>query len=105
MLGRIKINSPAHTALSVRQVLKQCKVRYTLHVCFSANNMQKIALRLPKGLVIADNDESQTGEKAAKQIGWPYFMPPKVGHDFNDMHREFGTFKCMMMLRPLLPRV
>lgn len=90
------------TALSVRYVLKQLKQRYTLHVCFSAGNMEKVALRLPKGYVIADNDASGTGEAAAKKIGWPYFMPPKVGQDFNDMHQEVGTFRASMMLRKLV---
>ena len=31
------------TALSIRKALKNMKKRYTLHVCFSAGNMKKIA--------------------------------------------------------------
>ena len=72
------------TAMSVRQVLRQLKQRYTLHVCFSAGNMVKIAARLPNGIIFADNDESKTGESVAKKIGWPYFMAPTIGHDFTD---------------------
>lgn len=89
------------TALSVRHVLKQMKQRYTLHVCFSAGNMVKVAARLPEGIVVADNDESRTGEEAAKRIGWPYFMPPEIG-DFNDWHQKVGAFKAGMALRKLM---
>lgn len=89
------------TALSVRQVLKQLKERYTLHVCFSAGNMIKIAARLPGGIIFADNDESKTGERTAQQIGWPYFMAPTIGHDFNDYHRSVGTFRASMSIRQL----
>lgn len=90
------------TALSIRQVLKQLKERYTLHVCFSAGNMVKIAARLPNGIIFADNDESKTGERVAQQIGWPYFMSPTVGQDFNDYHRAVGTFKASMAVRKLM---
>ena len=93
------------TALSVRQILKQLRERYTLHVCFSAGNMVKVAARLPGGIIFADNDASMTGESTAKQIGWPYFMPPTVGQDFNDYHREVGTFKASMAVRKLLQPV
>jgi putative DNA primase/helicase len=86
------------TALSVRMALKQLKRRYTLHVCFSAGNMVKVAAALPAGLVIADHDHSGVGEKVAKQIGWPYFMPPDVGDDFNDFCVKNGLFKVSMAL-------
>lgn len=89
------------TAISVRQVLRQIKQSYTLHVCFSANNMVKIAARLPGGIIFADNDESKTGESVAKKIGWPYFMAPTIGHDFNDYHRSVGTFRASMSIRQL----
>lgn len=85
------------TALSIRAALKSLKRRYTLHVCFSAGNMKKVAVTLPQGLVVADNDASATGEKTAKEIGWPYFMPPLQG-DFNDMHQEVGLFKASQAL-------
>jgi putative DNA primase/helicase len=58
------------TALSVRAALKQMKQRYTLHVCFSAGNMAKVAAGLERGIVIADNDASGTGQQVAQQIGW-----------------------------------
>jgi len=81
------------TALSVRAALKALKRRYTIHVCFSAGNMKKVASTLNGGMVIADNDESQTGEKAAKDIGWPYWMSEIVGEDANDAHKRLGLFR------------
>lgn len=86
------------TALSIRAALASVKRRYTLHVCFSAGNLVKLSRRLPRGFVVADNDASQTGERAAQETGWPYFMPPEVGHDFNDMHKSLGLFKSAMAL-------
>lgn len=86
------------TALSIRAALKASKRRYTLHVCFSAGNMQKVAATLPGGFVVADNDESRTGEDAAKKIGWAYWMPPDVGDDFNDYLRKVGLFKASQAL-------
>jgi putative DNA primase/helicase len=62
------------TALSVRAAMKQLKRRYTIHVCFSAANMVKVAAGLEPGLVIADHDESGTGQAAAAEIGWPVWM-------------------------------
>ena len=81
------------TALSVRAVMKALKRRYTLHVCFSAGNMKKIAATLQGGFVVADNDQSRTGEKTAQEIGWPYWMPDDVGMDANDAHQRDGLFK------------
>jgi putative DNA primase/helicase len=80
------------TALSVRAAMKQLKRRYTLHVCFSAGNMVRVAEGLEQGLVIADNDESGTGQKAAEEIGWPVWMSDRVGEDANDYHRRVGLF-------------
>ena len=86
------------TALSIRLALSQLKKRYTLHVCFSAGNMVKVAATLPDGIVIADNDASGTGERVAKQIGWPYWMSDQVGEDANDAHRRLGLFKFAQSL-------
>ena len=80
------------TALSVRAAMKQMKRRYTIHVCFSAGNMVRVAEGLEPGLVIADNDESGTGQRAAEEIGWPIWMSDRVGEDANDCHRRIGLF-------------
>lgn len=87
------------TALSIRAALAAIKRRYTLFVCFSAHNMKTIALTLPGGFVVADNDASNTGERVAKEIGWPYFMPPEVGQDFNDFHRAQSLFRVSQALK------
>ena len=81
------------TALSIREVLKSFKYRYKIYVCFSANNMAKVANQIGKGFVVADNDASNTGEKIAKDIGFPYWISDTIGYDFNDHHQKHGTFK------------
>lgn len=86
------------TALSIKAAMKVLKRRYTLHVCFSAGNMKKVADTLPGGLVIADNDASRTGQNTAEQIGWPYWMPDTVGMDANDQHQRDGVFRFSQSL-------
>jgi putative DNA primase/helicase len=86
------------TALSVRAAMKALKRRYTLHVCFSAGNMKKVADTLPNGLVVADHDASRTGQNTAEQIGWPYWMPDTIGLDANDVHQRDGLFKFSQSL-------
>lgn len=86
------------TALSVRMALKQMKRRYTLHVCFSAGNMLKVAEGMTPGLVIADNDASGTGQSVAAKIGWPFWISDTTGEDANDYHRRRGLFKFSQSL-------
>lgn len=85
------------TALSIRAAMKALKRRYTLHVCFSAGNLKKVASTLEGGLVVADNDESKTGENTAIETGWPYWMPPQLG-DANDYHMAVGLFRFSQSL-------
>lgn len=87
------------TALSLKVALGALKARFRIHVTFSAGNMKKMAATSPGAFVVADNDESGTGERAAKESGCRYFLPPTVGQDFNDLHREVGLFKVSQMLR------
>lgn len=93
------------TGLSVRAALAALRVRFRVHVTFSAGNMAKIARKLRPGLVIADNDQSGTGEKVAKGIGWPYWMSPVVGEDANDAHQRMGLFAFSQALGTLVRRV
>lgn len=86
------------TALSLRLMLKNWKRRYTIHVCFSAGNMLKIAATLPGGYVIADHDLSGVGQNTAKTIGWPYWHPEEPGMDLNDAHLKYGIFKVSQSL-------
>lgn len=90
------------TALSVRFCMQQLKARYRIHVCFSAGNMAKVAETLEPGLLIADNDASGTGERVAQEIGWPYWMSPVVGEDFNDYHQRVGAFQAQQSLTQLM---
>lgn len=93
------------TALSARHAFKNIKARYTLHVCFSAGNMARIAESLPGGFVIADNDASGTGERVAKEIGWPYWMSDVVGEDANDYHLRKGLFALANGLNQAMRKV
>lgn len=84
------------TALAIRLAMKALKRRYTVHVCFSAANMKKIASTLDKGLVVADNDK--TGEQTAKDIGWPYWISDVEGEDANDCFKRVGMFRFSQSL-------
>jgi phage/plasmid primase-like uncharacterized protein len=86
------------TGLAIRMALKALKRRYTIHVCFSAGNMAKVAAQLPGGFVVADNDASRTGEKTATAIGWPFWMSDQVGEDAHDAWRRLGLFKFSQSL-------
>lgn len=87
------------TALSTQQALRNLKAPYVLHVTFSAGNMKKVAATLPGGLVVADNDASGTGERVAREIGWPYWMSDAVGEDANDYSQRKGVFALAMGIR------
>ena len=76
------------TAMSVRRALKHLKLRYKIHVCFSANNMVEIAKSLKEPLVIADNDP--VGIKTAQKIASCYWLGAE-GEDFNDAELRLGT--------------
>lgn len=84
------------TGLSIHEVEKQ---RLTVHVCFSAGNLAHLAKR---GFVVADNDMSKTGEGAALATGLPFFLPPEVGTDFNDLHQQVGTLRAKLLLNAWL---
>lgn len=82
------------TGLSLREVLKFLRMRYVIHITFSAANLKAMA---HSGIVVADHDESGTGERAAQDTGLPYYLPPPG--DFNDQHKRDGTLKTAMALR------
>lgn len=90
------------TALSVRAAMKALKMRYTIHVCFSAQNLLHLSKRFPDGFIIADNDASETGQRIAEQSGLRWWMPPTVGQDFNDYMQEFKLFKASQTLGKVL---
>ena len=90
------------TALSVRSAMKQLKRRYTIHVCFSAGNMVKVASTLEPGIVIADNDKSGTGQAAAAEIGWPTWLSDRESEDANDYCQRVGLFQFSQSLTQLM---
>lgn len=79
------------SGLSLQACLHALKLRYRIHVTFSAGNLKRMA---HSGYVVADNDASNTGAMAAQATGLPYFLAPGVGNDINDMHQQDGTFKA-----------
>lgn len=87
------------SGLSLRACLHALKRPHRIHITFSANNLKRMA---HSGFVIADNDQSDTGRDAAYATGLPYWMPPTVGQDINDIHKAHGTFKTSQMLRKWL---
>ena len=66
--------------------------------------MKKVAQGLPRGLVIADNDASKTGERTAQEVGWPYWMSDRVGEDGNDYHQRAGLFALSQGISSVLLR-
>lgn len=90
------------TALSIRECMKACNIRYTIYVCFSASNMKHIAGTVGDGFIVADNDPNHVGEKSAKEAGKPYWISETVGNDFNDEHRTMGTFKLSQILKKFM---
>lgn len=91
------------TGLSLRECLHALRLRYRIHITFSAGNLVKVAAMNAGGYVVADNDASGTGERVAIQTGLPYFMP--AAGDFNDLHRSVGTFQASQLLRKWLSGV
>ncbi len=90
------------TGLSVRAALSALKMRYRIHICFSAHNMQKMARACEGGIVIADNDTSGTGLRAARESGRKWIMSSEPGEDANDWHRRVGTFRFAQGIRQAL---
>lgn len=88
------------TGLSVHKAVTLAKMRKSVVVCFSAGNLQRVA-KDKAGIVIADNDESETGERVAKATGLRYWMSDTVGEDFNDFQMRVGLFKSVQALRKI----
>jgi putative DNA primase/helicase len=88
------------TGLSLRECLQALRMRYRIHITFSAGNLVKVAALHGAGYVIADKDDSGTGERVAIQTGLPYYLPESG--DWNDFHRSAGTFRASQALRKWL---
>jgi putative DNA primase/helicase len=92
------------TSLSVSAAIKASKLRAHTVCCFSAGNLVKVAATYKDARIVCDNDsqKTSTGEKAAKETGLRYWMPPTPGHDFNDYARSAGLFQASQRIRELL---
>jgi putative DNA primase/helicase len=83
------------TGLSLLQALKGMYRVAAVVVCFSAGN-----LKYPGAThVMADNDASEAGQKAAEATGLPWVMPPEVGMDANDLHAREGIGALQKLIR------
>lgn len=88
------------TALSVRAALIELRRQAEIIVCFSAGNLIHVAEMVKRpAFVMADNDASKTGEKAAQVTGLPWVMPNQVGMDANDLHRINGLRALVNLIR------
>lgn len=90
------------TGLSLRECLHALRMRYRVHITFSAGNLVKVAEKYGSGIVIADMDASGAGERSAIQTGLPYWISDTVGDDFNDYHRKMGLFRASQMLKKFI---
>jgi putative DNA primase/helicase len=96
------------TGLSLRAALRQSRIPACVIVCFSAHNLITVAKSLwnsqdiadfsSRVYVFADNDKSQTGEKAAVETGFPWTMADEEGWDANDLHQKKGLFPLVQKL-------
>ncbi|MBG4833898.1 hypothetical protein I5F89_00270 [Pseudomonas aeruginosa] len=71
-----------------------------------AGNLAEVARQLAAqgGAVAADNDDNDTGRKAAEATGLPYAMPPAVGDDWNDHAARAGLQDvAQLLLKATLP--
>ena len=87
------------TGLSLRAALSALKMRYRIHVCFSAHNLAKMAGACSGGIVVADNDASGAGKAAALKSGRSWIMSATAGEDANDWHQRIGTFRFSQEFR------
>lgn len=74
------------TGLSVLEAAQVAKVSARVLVAFCAGNLTRVARSTPGAVVIADNDASGTGQRAAQASRRPYWMPDETGMDANDLH-------------------
>ena len=92
------------TGMSIAYAGVYMGARLNVWCALSAKNM--VALQkngVDAHCVIADNDPSETGIKAAKETGLPFAAPPVVGDDFNDLWKR-SPDEAGRLLKDLLLR-
>ena len=88
------------TGLSLQAALMDLRRPAEIWVCFSAGNLQYVAPMAKKpAFVMADNDASGAGQRAAEATGLPWVMPMFEGTDCNDAHREHGVRHVVELIR------
>lgn len=100
--ARIVLCEGYATGLTLDAALSRLGRPHQVLVCFSAANLVLVAKRFRSAIVAADNDESETGQRAAESTGLPWVMPPVTGTDFNDLHARAGLLAVIGCLRGVL---
>jgi putative DNA primase/helicase len=90
------------TGLSIDAALKRLVSDGAVLVCFSAQNLERVAQDFRSAVIATDNDLTATGAESAKRTGLKWTMPYEVGTDFNDLHRNMGLHVVVERMRELL---
>lgn len=69
-------------------------------VAFSAGNLINLAKVFPNTVIVADNDESLTGETKAKASGLKYILIPEKGMDANDYVTSGHNLRALLLPPP-----
>jgi len=87
------------TGLSVDLAARKLCMRAAIYVTFSADNLAHVAQLIGgRRYVIADNDESGTGQRVAEATGLPWAMSERTGEDANDLHQRAGLMAVARLL-------
>lgn len=87
------------TGLSIELALRRLRLNASVLICFSDSNMAHVAPMVTgAAFVIADNDVSQAGERAAIKSGLPWCMSDTVDEDANDLHRRAGLMALCKLI-------
>jgi phage/plasmid primase-like uncharacterized protein len=81
----------AATLLSVLRTSKRIGSPVSAVACMSAGGIANMSRILMGDAVMADNDKSGTGARAARETGLLWKMPTRVGEDFNDCEQRSAT--------------
>lgn len=91
------------TGLSIAQALRSIGSRGSVMVCFSDSNLVHVAKQIKgRAFVVADNDQSGAGQRAAEATGLPWCMSQTTGNDANDDHMQSGILTVSKMLMEVI---